>query len=162
MKVSGQSSSDSTTQTSSSLDFFPGPQQRGLPLEIRHMVYNEMNTLPDYARELKDIRPIEGSHWIHYEDTSSFLALLRSGHVWENDACSALEVQRATKNFTLITSWASLKHSGDLIGSYDHYLFDLLKTIDVVYAIDQEHQRTSTTVRKWTAPLPDDILKYGT
>ncbi|KAF1966504.1 hypothetical protein BU23DRAFT_560197 [Bimuria novae-zelandiae CBS 107.79] len=160
--------------SSSSVSFFPGPEQRGLPQEIRHMIYNELVTRDvlhydgSVLYNSKYHRLLHRDHWIYYEDTSCALALLRNGPVWENDASSAFVVRSATKVFTLFANWEALRYTGYSTPYYfshyydaKYYLLALLKAIDVVYSLDIEHQRTSTARRSWTAPLHDTILRTG-
>jgi len=139
---SGTQSSDIPT-SSSQVNFFPGPGTRGLPLEVRLMVYDRV-----VGPEIRWV----GLRWIGSErryriyvvDNSSALALLRNGHVWENDASSALEVRRATEAITFRVNWTSLDKPEPLL--------ELLKDIDAGYAMDQmQHRASSTALRKWAA-----------
>lgn len=137
--------------------FFPGPGKRGLPTEIRQMIYDEAVSHPWFHSKYRVI--IMRDHYIYFEDTSQALALLRNGSVWENDACNAPEVKLAIQPFTLHVYWEALSALG---GSEKGYLVGLLKGLDAVFAMDQEHQRASSIApRKWTAPLSTTVLKYG-
>lgn len=137
--------------------FFPGPGKQGLPTEIRQMIYDEAVSFPWFHSKYEKI--IMGDHYIYYEDTSQALALLRNGSVWENDACNAPKVKLAIQPFTLHVYWETLSTRS---GFEQGYLVGLLKGLDAVFAMDQEHQRASSIApRKWTAPLSPTVLKYG-
>jgi hypothetical protein len=158
-KVVTAYSLDPMLEDSSTLacSFFPGPGKQGLPTEIRQQIYDEAVSLPWLHSKYKEI--ITRDHYIYYEDTSQALALLRNGSVWENDACNAPEVKLAIRPFTLHVYWEALSTRG---GHEQGYLVGLLKGLDVVFAIDQEHQRASSIApRKWTVPPSPTVLKYG-
>lgn len=150
---------DSSTLTCS---FFPGPGKQGLPTEIRQMIYDEAVSLPWLHSKYKDSKYkdlLTRDPYIYYEDTSQALALLRNGSVWENDACNAPVVKRAIQPFTLHVYWEALSTRRR---PAQGYVVGLLKGIDAVFAIDQQHQRASSIAPgKWTAPLSPAVLKYG-
>ncbi|CAI6267767.1 unnamed protein product [Periconia digitata] len=138
--------------------FFSGLGKKGLPAEIRQMIYDEAVSFPWYHSIYETL--ITRDHYIAYENTSLALALLRSSNTWEDDACNAPKVKLAIQQpFTLHAYWQALGRRG---GCEQGYLIGLLKGIDAVFAMDQEQQRASSIEpRKWTAPLAPSVLKYG-
>lgn len=154
----------------SSVGFFPRPGQRGLPPELRIIIYDIAISL-DADKDVTDILGYENKYlgilrfgsspFIYYEDSSRVLALLRNGPVWDNDASYSLDIARTTKAFTLLASWDSLKFPDIDWEKDDHHLLALLKAIDLVYALDTEHQCKSTGSRSWRAPLHDTVLRTG-
>lgn len=166
---------DISTSSHSSLGLFPMVGQRGLPPELRFMIYDYVVT-PDRlgncirdkinTRKYKDLLPWNG--YILFEDTSNALALLRNGTLWEVDASYSLALRRNTNAFTLLASWGTLSNlyylrtPKPMYGTFDHsLLLDMLKTIDILYALDIEHQRTHTGQKSWNAPLHGSILRNG-
>ncbi|KAF2444421.1 hypothetical protein P171DRAFT_485877 [Karstenula rhodostoma CBS 690.94] len=140
------------------LNFFPGPVQRGLPPELRLMVYDEVVKFSEFNKPL--VKLLDGDHWIAYWKPSKALSLLRNGYIWENDASTSLEIQRGPQAFTLLVSWEAIAYG--LHTQERYWLLELLKAMDVVYAMDLEHQRTSTAPRKWAAPLHNSTIRDGT
>lgn len=147
----------STASMTVACGFFHAPGKKGLPREIRQIIYDEAVSLPWLRSKYKRIMTFD--HYIFYEDTSLALALLRNGNIWERGACDAQAVKLAIQPFTLHVYWAALRRrSGTLQG----HLVGLLKGLDVVFAMDLEHQRTfSNMPRKWAAPLSPTVLRYG-
>lgn len=98
------------------------------------------------------------------------LALLRNGAIWEKDAAHASEVRRATESLTFNVDWenANLTHHAFYRPLEDtrvhrlECLLALLKAVDLVYAMDLEHQQASKVARSWAGPIHEPIMKYGT
>lgn len=138
--------------------FIPTSEQRGLPPEIRDLIYTEIATHERLDQSYS--RSLEACHWMYYRNNLDALNLLRNGDIWDTDAISAHAVQHATKTFTILAHWHTF-----LLPFFQHtkfrWLLDVLKGIDLVYALDMEYLSTSTTARKWAAPLSEWIMQHG-
>ncbi|KAF2446731.1 hypothetical protein P171DRAFT_238215 [Karstenula rhodostoma CBS 690.94] len=137
------------------VQFWPDDHHRGLPLELRLQIYDEVATTT-FARFPCFRNP--GTK-MFYEYNAYALALLRNGTAWENDAAASLHVPRATEAVRILADAVSFTFRQP--PTLRPPLLVLLKDIEAMHSTDQEDQQPSGGPRSWSAPIDTEILKWG-